>query len=227
MARLEWTVDYDAGIERGVVYSADGYATPWNGLVSVQESPSDLRTIFTYRDGIKIANVRSEDAYAAAIECLSYPEELSGGREVGFTYRTGSLIHIVYNARATMGDRDFTYGEPTAFSFDISTRPMPIPGARPGAHLVVDTEKAWLQTVGTLENILYGTEGDVPRLPSPSEVIEIFESNSLLRVIDHGDGSFTVIAPDAVINMIDDTTFEITWPSAIFIGTDEYKISSF
>lgn len=226
MARLEWVVDYDAGVDRGVVYSADGYATAWNGLVSVQESPSDLRTIFTYRDGIKIANIRAEDSFAAGIECLSYPEELSGNREVGISYRVGTKIHLVYNARAKIGDREFVHEDPTGFSFDITTRPAPIPGARPGSHLIIDTEKAWLKTVGILEDILYGTTTDAPRFPSPAEVITIFEENALLRVIDHGDGSFTVTAPDAAITMIDDTTFEITWPSVIFLGTDEYKISS-
>lgn len=227
MARLTWIADYDAGVDRGVVYSADGYAFPWNGLKSVQESPSDQRTIFTYQDGIKMVNVRAEDFYAASVECLSYPEELVGRREVGFSFRQGSKIHLVYNVRAKLGDREFKFDEPTGFSFDLTTRPVGIPHARPSSHLVIDTERAWVEALEALENLLYGTETDIPRFPMPDEVIAMFEANALLQVVDHGDGSFTVTAPDAAINMIDATSFEITWPSAIFLGTDTYKISNY
>jgi hypothetical protein len=227
MARLEWVVDYNAGVDRGVVYSADGYATAWNGLSTVEESPSDLRTIITYRDGIKIVNVRADDSYSASIQCFSYPEALSGAREVNLSFRTGSKIHLVYNATALIGSRSFTQQDAAGFSFDISTRPVAIPGARPSAHLVIDTAAAWLASAGALEDILYGTDTEEARMPTAAEVLEIFEQNALLRVVDHGDGSFTVTAPDAAISMLDPHSFEITWPSAIFLGTDEYKISSY
>lgn len=226
MTRLEWTVNYDAGVDRGVVYSAD-HAVAWNGLVSVQETPSELRTIIAYRDGIKIVNIRADDSFSAAIEALSYPEELSGAKEVNLSYRTGSKVHLVYNAIALIGGREFTQQDSTGFSFDITTRPVVIPGARPSAHLVIDTDQAWLQASGALEDILYGTDVTTARMPTAAEVLAIFEENALLRVIDHGDGSFTVTAPDAAITMLDANSFEITWPSAIFLGTDEYKISSY
>lgn len=226
MTRLEWTVDYTAGVDRGVVYFED-HAVPWNGLVSIDEAVSELRTIIAYRDGIKIVNVRADDSFSAAVQALSYPEELSGGKEVNLSYRTGSKVHLVYNATALIGNRQFTQQESTGFSFDISTRPTPIPGVRPSAHLVVDTDQAWLTASGTLEDILYGTDTTSARMPSAAEVLQIFEENALLRVIDHGDGSFTVTAPDAAITMLDANSFEITWPSAIFLGTDDYKISSY
>lgn len=226
MTRLQWTVDYDAGVDRGVVYSSD-HAVPWNGLVSVEETPTDLRTIITYRDGIKIVNIRADDSFSASVQALSYPEELSGAKEVNLSYRAGSKIHLVYNATALIGSREFTQKDPSGFSFDISTRPVAIPGARPSSHLVIDTDSAWLTASGELEDILYGTDVDAPRMPTTAEVLEIFDRNALLRVIDHGDGSFTVTAPDAAITMLDPNTFEITWPSAIFLGTDEYKISSY
>lgn len=226
MTRLQWTVDYNAGVDHGVVYSND-HAVVWNGLVSIEESPTELRTIIAYRDGIKIVNIRADDSFSAAVEALSYPEELSGAKEVNLSYRVGSKIHLVYNATALMGNRQFTQQESTGFSFDISTRPVAIPGARPSAHLVIDTDQAWLQAAGELEDILYGTDVDSARMPSTAEVLEIFDRNALLRVIDHGDGSFTVTAPDAAITMLDADTFEITWPSAIFLGTEEYRITSF
>lgn len=226
MTRLEWTVDYSAGVDRGVVYSKDN-AVAWNGLKSIEETVSDLRTIIAYRDGIKVVNIRADDSFSAAVEALSYPEELSGANEVNLSYRSGSKVHLVYNAIALIGNRQFTQKEATGFSFDISTRPAPIPGARPSAHLVVDTDQAWLASIGALEAILYGTETSAARMPTPEEVLAIFEENALLRVVDHGDGSFTVTAPDAALTMVDSTTFEITWPSAIFLGTDEYKISSY
>jgi hypothetical protein len=77
-----------------------------------------------------------------------------------------------------------------------------------------------------LEDVLYGTDDESPRLPSPEEVFEIFEENAILRIIDNGDGTWTAIGPDSAIEMLDSETFEITWPSAVYIDADTYTISS-
>jgi hypothetical protein len=64
------------------------------------------------------------------------------------------------------------------------------------------------------------------RLPDPQEIFDIFEANSILRVVDNGDGTFTVTGPDDAITMLDDTTFEIDWPSVVVIDSNTYEISS-
>jgi hypothetical protein len=77
-----------------------------------------------------------------------------------------------------------------------------------------------------LEALIYGDDDNDPVLPSPTEVLEIFESHTTLRITDNGDGSWTATGPDSAIVMLDATTFQITWPSAIFIDATSYKISS-
>jgi len=77
-----------------------------------------------------------------------------------------------------------------------------------------------------LEDVLYGNASEPPRLPTPQEVWEIVEQASLLLVVDHGDGTFSVIGPDSAITMLDATTFQIDWPSVIILNPDEYQISS-
>ena len=74
--------------------------------------------------------------------------------------------------------------------------------------------------------MLYGTNFTEPRMPSVSEIIEMFEAHSIMQIIDHGDGTWTAIGPESAIVMLDSTTFQITWPTAIYIDDVTYTISS-
>lgn len=239
MPKLSWDTnrDYEVGVDRGIFFPQVGPGEAWNGLVSVDEAVSDLTKQIRYRDGVKTANRRSADSFAATIQAYTYPTSFPDhrltqkrGAEFGFSYRVstagGYKIHLVYNATARMTNRSYTQSDTALFSFDISTRPIPIPGAKPSAHLVVDTSNAYSWTTTAFEEILYGTDAFDARLPLPEEVFEIFEVNSILRVTDHGDGTFTVTGPDEVIQMDDETTFRITWPSAVMIDGTSYTISS-
>ena len=68
-------------------------------------------------------------------------------------------------------------------SWDATTTPVEIPGAKPAAHLVINSTKTSAEKLAALEEILYGknatTEGGddgvEPRLPMPSELIELFK----------------------------------------------------
>lgn len=231
MARLEWNGNgYSTGVDRGVYFPQVGPPEAWTGLISVQESPSDLNTRIVYQDGVKILNRRREDSFSATIEAYTYPESLSARTEFGFSYRvntdTGYRTHLVYRAKAKPSQRSYKFDETSTFSFDISTTPVPIPGVNPSAHLIIDTDFTYSGVVTAFEDILYGTQDEDPRLPSPEEIFDLFEVNSELRVTDNGDGTFTVDGPDSAIQMLDDTTFQITWPSAIFIDAESYTIRS-
>jgi hypothetical protein len=94
------------------------------------------------------------------------------------------------------------------------------------AQLVIDRDLAYSSTIEALEEVLYGSEAEAPRLPTPQEVMAIFEENSILQVVDHGDGSFTVTGPDEAIQMLDATSFEITWASAVYVDAETYTIHS-
>lgn len=121
---------------------------------------------------------------------------------------------------------NYQYNDPGLYSWLLSTIPVPLPEGGATSHLIVDPGLAYPSAVSSLEDILYGTDTTEARLPTPSEVLDVFEINSILRVVDNGDGSFTVTGPDDAITMVDSTTFQITWPSAVFIDSITYTIHS-
>lgn len=65
-----------------------------------------------------------------------------------------------------------------------------------------------------------------PRFPTLEELLDIFESGVILRITDHGDGTWTADGPDSAIQMLTESMFRITWPSAVYISADTYQISS-
>ncbi|MFL6416837.1 MAG: hypothetical protein ACJ74Y_14330 [Bryobacteraceae bacterium] len=230
MARIQWpTGSYRDGVDQGVIFPANEDAEAWNGLISVHQTPADLRTRVRYRDGVKVVNQRSEESFSATIKAYTYPVSLIPGLPFGFSYRvlteSGYRLHLVYNARAKWSDATYENETPIEWSFDITTTPIAIPGAKPSAHLIVN-ETAYSSARAQLEDVLYGTEVGLARLPNPQEIFDIFEANSILRVVDNGDGTFTVTGPDDAITMLDDTTFEINWPSVVVIDSNTYEISS-
>jgi len=105
---------------------------------------------------------------------LSY-RTLIGNDTAGTDY--GYEIHLVYNATAgvTSRDHETVNDSPDAieFSWDFSTLPVDVPGAKPSAHLIVSSLDTDPEILKTLENTLYGTESKAPKLPSPAELITI------------------------------------------------------
>lgn len=161
-------------------------------------------------------------------------------KEFGFSYRTkigndqtdghGYKIHIVYNVLANPSKRSFETHEedvdPIDFSWDISVRPPSLSGYKRTSHVVIDSTSTDPVILGSIEDILYGSDSTTSRLPSIEELFTIFDSSTTLTVTDNGDGTYTVDAPAGVIKMLDESTFEITWSTAIFIDADSYTISS-
>lgn len=241
MTKLVWDdIDsrrYETGVDRGVYYPKDGSGEVWNGLTSVQESPSDSDEKPRYIDGIKVRSRRGLGEFSGSIEAFTYPPSFGDHlvmhqrRNVfDMSYRVMTKdfykIHLVYNVLVSPTNDSYQHEEVSPFSWDFTTRPVAIPGSNLSAHLVIDTAKAYPETVTALEELLYGYDLGIAHMPTPDEVLTVFEENSLLRVIDNGDGSFTVTGPDSAILMIDATTFEITWDSAVMIDAVSYTISS-
>jgi hypothetical protein len=201
-------------------------------LSSVKEtdSGSDIQT--RYLDGVKTLQRRRKGDFSGSVEAYTYPELLEQRRlkSFGFSYRVttgkGSKIHLIYNAQFSPGEVAHKQSEVDLISWDFVTKAIPIPDVAMSAHLIVDADLAYPETVAALEDILYGSDALTARLPSPEEVLEVFEEHSILRVIDHGDGTFTITGPDSAIQMLSSTTWQITWPSAIYIDAVTYSISS-
>jgi hypothetical protein len=252
---------YEAGTDRGVLY-IDGVGYAWNGLVSVDQSPSGGDPESFYLDGIPYVMASAPEEFKGSIEAYTYPsafaacdgsEEIAQGlyisqqarKPFGFSYRTlvgndvdeldhAYKIHIVYEAMAgpakqrhtTLGDKT----DPSTFTWDIVTRALkfedPAFGIKYGAHLTLDSREVYPWAMQAVEEVLYGNDENDPRLPSPSELLALFVDNALLKIFDNGDGTWTAEGPDSIISMLDSTTFQIDWPSAVMIDDVSYKLSS-
>lgn len=112
-------------------------------------------------------------------------------KQFDFSYRTligndvdgidhGYKIHLVYNALASPGARtNRTVGdqpELNQLSWTIDTVPPLGEGYRPTAHLVVDSRDLPIQLLTALEDILYGTDTEYARFPSPQELVELLNT---------------------------------------------------
>lgn len=117
-------------------------------------------------------------------------------KSFGFSYRTilgndtksnayGYKLHLVYGADATPSERAYATvndsPEAITFSWEFTTTPVNVAGAKPTALLTIDSTKVDADKLKSLEDILYGKDGTgesdpgvEPRLPLPDEVASIF-----------------------------------------------------
>ena len=158
---------------------------------------------------------------------LSYQTKI-GNDLVGADY--GYKIHIVYNALAAPSERNYNTvadsSDISDFSWEITTRPPSLLGYKKTSHIVVDSRTTNDDTMGALTDILYGTSITPPRIPTPDELVQVFDDYRTWEVIDNADGTYTVYGrADAIITTAPGE-FEITWPTAVFIDADSYTLTS-
>jgi len=112
------------------------------------------------------------------------------GRAVfGLVYRTqlgndldgsdhGYKLHLIYGAQASPSEKAYATindsPEAIAFSWDISTTPVPVTGHKPTALIVIDSTKVNAAALANLEAQLFGSAGNDPNLPSPDAVLAFF-----------------------------------------------------
>ena len=89
----------------------------------------------------------------------------------------GYKLHIIYGALAKPSERAYASindsPEAITFSWEITTTPVNVTGAKPTASLVIDSTKADPSKLAALEDVLYGKDGEPasePRLPLPDEI---------------------------------------------------------
>jgi hypothetical protein len=112
-----------------------------------------------------------------------------GRRLFGLAYRTlvgndqvgtekGHKLHLIYGAQAAPSEKAYSTindsPEPLTFSWEVTTNPVQVTGFKPTAQMVIDSTKVTAAKLQQLDDILFGTVGDEPRLPQPDEVIAIF-----------------------------------------------------
>lgn len=166
MTVLEWDQTgerlFETGVDHGVLYLPDNDgnyddAHPWNGLVTVTESPSGAESNPQFADNIKYLNLLSAEEFGATIEAFTYPDafaECDGtaipsagvlvgqqGRKVfGLAYRTklgndlegadhGYKLHLIYGCQAAPSEK--AYGtindSPEAITFSWEVTTQPVP----------------------------------------------------------------------------------------------------
>lgn len=246
MTKLVWHESgqklYELGVDRGVLYPQNQPGIVWNGLLSVNDSSSDVNESAIYIDGQRLRNKLTFGNFAATVESYTYPEIIEDFRKpFGFCYRTligneiesidyGYKLHLVYNAIFTSQNREYLSiseeDDTTRFNWDISTTPIAVPNARPSSHFIVDSTKVYPGIMDEIELILYGEDVVDPRMPSVPELLNFFEDNAILKITNHGDGTWTADGPDDVVYMLDETTFEIDWESVVYINEETYSVRS-
>lgn len=242
MTRLSWDDltqrNFEQGVDRGVFYSKVGIGYPWSGLISVDESTTDIGQSLIYIDGVGHQNQLKIGSFIATVSAITYPKEFEPYSaqtrfEFNFTYRTLQTnghykIHLVYNALTapiTRNNSSINAGsdiEP--FVWDLTTRSEIIQGARPSSHFVIDSRFVYPGVIAQIESLLYGDDIADPTMPTVSQLLEFFDAHAILRITDHGDGTWTAEGPDDVVKLLDATTFQIDWSSAIFTTEDAYTV---
>lgn len=94
----------------------------------------------------------------------------------------GYKLHIIYGALAAPSEKAYETindsPEAITFSWEVSTTPVNVTGAKPTATIVIDSTKADPTKLAALEAILYGkdptqsggSDGTDARLPLPDEI---------------------------------------------------------
>lgn len=96
----------------------------------------------------------------------------------------GYKLHIIYGALASPSEKAYATindsPEAITFSWEITTTPVNVTGAKPTASLVIDSTKADETKLAALEDILYGKddESTEPRLPLPDEIKSLMTTGS-------------------------------------------------
>jgi len=107
----------------------------------------------------------------------------------GFSYRTrlgndleaqdfGYKLHMVWGAKAAPSEKAYNTindsPEAINFSWEFWTTPVAVTGLKPTSYMCVDSTKVDADALAALEDFLYGTISDDPRLPTPDEVLGLF-----------------------------------------------------
>lgn len=166
-----------SGAEATALYADD---TKYLSLMSTEEFGATIEA-YTYPDEFAACDGSAELAGGVMIGQqkrstfgLCYKTTIGNDTE-GNDH--GYKLHIIYGALAKPSERAYASindsPEAITFSWEITTTPVNVTGAKPTASLVIDSTKADPSKLAALEDILYGKDGEPsnePRLPLPDEI---------------------------------------------------------
>lgn len=135
----------------------------------------------------------------------------------GLSYRTrlgndvsgsefGYKVHMIWGAQAAPSEKAYATindaPEAITFSWELTTTPV-YAGAslKPTALIVVDSTKVDSAKLTTLEDLLYGTAGTPPQLPTPEAVITNFTTGVTLVDLGNAANQPTYVSGTHVITL--------------------------
>ena len=151
-----------------------------------------LNLLSTEEFGATIEAYTYPDEFAACDGSAALADGVMIGQQArktfGLCYRTtigndtngndyGYKLHIIYGALAAPSEKAYATindsPEAITFSWEVTTTPVNVTGAKPTASITIDSTKADPTKLAALEDILYGKDGEPgnePRLPLPDEI---------------------------------------------------------
>lgn len=164
MSKIKWDQTgekkFKTGVDHGVLYPQKGGAYPkgvaWNGLTTVNKTPSGAEDNKLYADNMQYLNLKSAETLGLTIECYMYPDEwaeCNGESELaegvflgqqrrntfGFSYRNklgndtegedyGFEINLVYGCSASPSEQSnqTINDSPEAATFSYEVSTTPV-----------------------------------------------------------------------------------------------------
>ena len=166
-----------SGAEATPLYADD---IKYLNLLSAEEFGATIEA-YTYPDEFAAC-----DGSAALADGVMIGQQAR--KTFGLCYRTtigndtngndyGYKLHIIYGALAAPSEKAYATindsPEAITFSWEVTTTPVNVTGAKPTASITIDSTKADPTKLAALEDILYGKDGEPgnePRLPLPDEI---------------------------------------------------------
>ncbi len=259
MAVLVWDQvgerKFTTGVDRGVFYYADNDAcVPWNGLTSVEETPTKEIKPY-YIDGVKYLDAVIPGEFSGRLRAFTYPEEfdLYNGiaeyepgmavhdqmpQSFGMSYRTklgndvagvdlGYRIHILYNLTAVPESINNVSlnNTPGAVEFVWAIYGRPV--------LIPGHRPSAHLSFDTTRMASGGTElieeilygSDDAEGHLPSPE-ELLNILNFIVITDHGDGTWSASGPDTHVVMLDEETFQISGVDGSYSDADTYTIQT-
>ena len=173
-----------SGAEATPLYADD---IKYLNLLSAEEFGATIEA-YTYPDEFAAC-----DGSAALVDGVMIGQQAR--KTFGLCYRTtigndtdgndhGYKLHIIYGALAAPSEKAYATindsPEAITFSWEVTTTPVNVTGAKPTASITIDSTKAAPEKLAALEKILYGdtdTETNA-RLPLPDEIKGIFTAGA-------------------------------------------------
>lgn len=174
---LTQVTESPSGAEATPLYAGNN---KYLNLYSAEEFGATIEA-YTYPDEFEACDGSAEIATGVTVGQqsrtafgLSYRTKL-GNDTLSDQY--GYKIHIIYGAMAAPSEKAYQTindsPEAITFSWELTTTPVSVDGLKPTASIVINSTKLDAAKLQSLEDILYGTDLEDPRLPLPSEIATI------------------------------------------------------